>query len=207
MARPLQCPYCLTEFPFADWQRAASCPSCGRPLSFFEASGAVVPSASGGATNAPAAGAGAASRVTTIPTFGNKPLQWTRGWTVVVAVWIIVAVALGLARIELGHLTALSARESKAIAQLRAAPLEDGVTYGQALQLVRQRFELMGGTPQWYVNDRSWERQVWIEWDMKSGLGDVLLLWHVGYDGAVHPDPDTLFHLKDLVRQDLRPAQ
>lgn len=203
MARQLQCPFCLTEFPFADWQRAARCPSCGRPLSFFEASGAVIPSATAPAAETTVAGAGAAAPAQARLSLGNKPLQWTRGWAAVVAVWIVVALALGFARAELGHITALSARETKAIAQLRAAPLEDGVTYGQALQLVRERFSVLGGPPKWYVNDRSWERQVWIEWDMRTVLGDVLLLWRVGYDGSVHPDTDTLYHLKDLVQQDL----
>ena len=36
MARLLSCPHCRAEFAFDDWARGASCPACGRSLSFLE---------------------------------------------------------------------------------------------------------------------------------------------------------------------------
>ena len=39
MARLLSCPHCHAEFGFEEWAKAASCPSCGRRVSFFEANG------------------------------------------------------------------------------------------------------------------------------------------------------------------------
>ncbi len=39
MARLLSCPHCHAEFGFEEWAKAASCPACGRRVSFFEASG------------------------------------------------------------------------------------------------------------------------------------------------------------------------
>ena len=39
MARLLSCPHCHAEFGFEDWAKAASCPTCGQRVSFFEANG------------------------------------------------------------------------------------------------------------------------------------------------------------------------
>ena len=36
MARLLSCPHCRAEFAFDQWARSASCPACGRRLSFLE---------------------------------------------------------------------------------------------------------------------------------------------------------------------------
>jgi hypothetical protein len=36
MARLLSCPHCRAEFAFDEWARGASCPACGRRLSFLE---------------------------------------------------------------------------------------------------------------------------------------------------------------------------
>jgi DNA-directed RNA polymerase subunit RPC12/RpoP len=36
MARLLSCPQCRAEFAFDEWARGASCPACGRRLSFLE---------------------------------------------------------------------------------------------------------------------------------------------------------------------------
>src|ERR1035437_5913699 len=39
MARLLSCPHCHAEFGFEDWAKAASCPTCGQRVIFFEANG------------------------------------------------------------------------------------------------------------------------------------------------------------------------
>jgi hypothetical protein len=37
--RLLSCPHCHAEFGFEEWAKAATCPTCGRRVSFFEANG------------------------------------------------------------------------------------------------------------------------------------------------------------------------
>jgi hypothetical protein len=43
MARLLSCPHCHAEFGFEEWAKAASCPTCGQRVSFFEANGRAAP--------------------------------------------------------------------------------------------------------------------------------------------------------------------
>ena len=43
MARLLSCPHCHAEFGFEEWAKAASCPTCGQRVSFFEANGGAAP--------------------------------------------------------------------------------------------------------------------------------------------------------------------
>ena len=59
-------------------------------------------------------------------TFAGKPLGWTRGWTVVVLVWAVAAAVLVAARVEVGHVTALSAREAAAIDAVEASKVAAG---------------------------------------------------------------------------------
>jgi hypothetical protein len=263
VARLLHCPYCQAEFPFADWQRAATCPSCDRRLSFFEATGQAAPdvtapavrrqaAAETGAAAGQAAGmpgaenaglgiedeaalraarlaaiaqapagmlpamVGMATRATTMDlnsarlappqgrTFLGKPLGWTSGWTIVLATWLVVGAALVLARIDMGHLTALSARESAAITAVERGQLETGVTYSHALDLLAARVDplakLTGQTnsrarARWFAFDRPWEKRVYVYWEYP---GYVPLAWTVG-GGEVKPDGDTAKTLKDAV--------
>jgi hypothetical protein len=43
MARLLSCPHCHAEFGFEEWAKAASCPTCGQRVSFFEANSRAAP--------------------------------------------------------------------------------------------------------------------------------------------------------------------
>jgi hypothetical protein len=143
----------------------------------------------------------------------GKPLGWTRGWTAVVVVWAVLAVLLVAARLEVGHVTALSAREAAAIDAVEAARVvvpaagvgtETSVTTGEALQLVLGRSAATakgegGGVarPQWYAIDRPWEDRVYVYWE----LGDYEpLAWTVDDDGTVTPDAGTRLLLVGLAR-------
>ena len=134
----------------------------------------------------------------------GKPLGWTRGWTVVVAVWVLVAALLVMARVDAGHVTALSAREAAAIDAVEAAAVTSGLTTAEALQLVLRRY---GGTstgdggqvarPQWYAFDRPWEERVYVYWE----LGDYQpLAWAVEDDGTVTPEGETSLILTGVAR-------
>jgi len=147
-------------------------------------------------------------------TIFGKPLRWSRGWTVVVAVWAVAAVLLVSARIDVGHVTALSVREAAAIdaveASVAAAGAGEGgveggaLTTAEALQLVLRRYGPTAGEadgdaprPQWFTMDRPWEDRVYVYWE----LGDYEpLAWAVDDDGTVTPDADTKLLLTGLAR-------
>jgi hypothetical protein len=129
-------------------------------------------------------------------TFFGKPLRWTKGWTVVVIVWALAAVALAVVRVEMGHLTVLSPRERGAISQVERGRLQPGVTYGQALVLVLARMGASAGTPTWYVQDRPWEHRVYVDWQ----VGADVLSWGVSYGGQVTPSPETTLILTQFER-------
>jgi hypothetical protein len=145
----------------------------------------------------------------------GKPLGWTRGWTVVVLVWAVAAALLVSARVEVGHVTALSAREAAAIDAVEASKVPAGgvggeaggaegeFTTAEALQLVLEKYGTTataeGGAarPQWYAMDRPWEDRVYVYWE----LGDYKpLAWVVDDDGTVTPDADTTVLLTGLAR-------
>jgi hypothetical protein len=148
-------------------------------------------------------------------TFLGKPLGWTRGWTVVVLVWAVAAALLVAARVEVGHVTALSAREAAAIGAVEASKVPAGgvggeaggaegeLTTAEALQLVLQKYGATATTeggaarPQWYAMDRPWEDRVYVYWE----LGDYEpLAWLVDDDGTVTPDAETTVLLTGLAR-------
>jgi len=144
----------------------------------------------------------------------GKPLRWSRGWTVVVAVWAVAAILLVSARIEVGRVTALSAREASAIEAVEASTADsgvavggvegDGLTTAEALQLVLRRYGATAGDedgstarPQWFTMDRPWEDRVYVYWE----LGEYEpLAWAVDDDGTVTPDADTKLLLTGLAR-------
>jgi hypothetical protein len=137
-------------------------------------------------------------------TFLGKPLGWTSGWTIVFAIWLVAGAALVLARIDMGHLTALSARESAAITAVERGQLEAGVTYSHALDLLAARVDplakLTGQTnsrarARWFAFDRPWEKRIYVYWEFP---GYVPLAWTVG-GGEVKPDGDTAKVLRDAV--------
>lgn len=129
-------------------------------------------------------------------TFFGKPLRWTKGWTVVVVVWALAAIALAGVHVEMGHLTVLSPRERGAISQVERGRLQPGITYGQALALVLARAHASAGTATWYVQDRPWEHRVYVDWQ----LGTDVLSWGVSYAGQVTPAPQTTLILKEFER-------
>ena len=68
----------------------------------------------------------------------GKPLTWSSRWTAVVAIVAVCACFLGVARLQMGHLTAFSAREAAAVAEVERARLTDGQRYGDLLSLLRR---------------------------------------------------------------------
>lgn len=135
----------------------------------------------------------------------GKPLQWTRGWTAVAAVWVVAAALLVTARVDIGRVAALSAREAAAIEAVGAAEVEPGLTTAAALQLVLRRCGAAPADdgsavtrPQWYAIDRPWEDRVYVYWE----LGDYEpLAWTVDDDGTVTPAGATSLLLRQVARQ------
>lgn len=130
----------------------------------------------------------------------GKPLGWTRGWAVVVTVWIVTAALLVAARVDVGRVTALSPREAHAIAAVQAAEVESGVRTAAVLQTLMRRHGVAleaGGSgparPRWYAIDRPWERRVYVYWELPN---DGRLAWTVDDDGAVTPSAETALVLR-----------
>ena len=124
----------------------------------------------------------------------GKPLAWSSRWTAVAAIVGVCACCLGVARLQMGHLTAFSAREAAAVATVQHAHLTDGQRYGDLLRLLattraQRLLGIDGGlqTPRWYAFDRPWERRVYIVW----GLGDRRTLSFVVHNGVVRTDSTT----------------
>lgn len=135
----------------------------------------------------------------------GKPLVWTRGWTVVAAVWAVAAALLLAARIDVGRVAALSPREARAVAAVQAAEVEPGVTTAAALQTVMRRHGVAldredGGParPRWYAIDRPWERRVYVYWELPD---DGTLAWTVDDGGAVTPSAETALVLRAAARE------
>jgi hypothetical protein len=232
MATPLRCPHCAADFDFAAWQKAASCPACGRRVRFEDAvataaatpaSAAAVaevvatdghaaiaaPPPAGPAppalpTTDPRAATAAASIAATSAAgnaescryFFGRPLRWTRAWTVVVLVWAVAACGLVAARVEAGHGAVLTSRERVAIVAVQRAPLETGVTYGEALRRVEKRLGVSSTSARWYVQDRAWEKTLAVH----RVLGGDDLSWTVSYGGRVAPDSGTAGIMKELMQ-------
>lgn len=216
MARLLGCPHCHARFTLAEWARTAGCPTCGLRVSFFEASEAGGPAeqgsppavSSGGAVSGPAVTAAAdvtAPTVTTAPivtaapppshgrTLMGKPLKWQRGMSVVVAIWVLVAVLLILMRTQMGYLTDYTAGEQAARDAVPTALMPDGeTTYGEAMAAATDRLGLVHSleASEWRVWARPWEGRtyVWLEYSDERGY--LVLGWWLE-DGVVTADPNT----------------
>jgi hypothetical protein len=201
VGRPLTCPACTAEFSFDDWARTARCPRCGSRVDFAAASGA------GGAVTA------ARASGERLHVFG-KPLALTRGWIAVFAVWAVVAAVLGAARLEMGRLPVLTARERAAISAVEKAHMGDGTTFARALALARRTYDpvalpgegALGALAQsaparWYVIDRPWEHTVYVAWELTDpASGSVLrLVWTV-HGNAVRADAASYALLEQVVR-------
>jgi hypothetical protein len=211
MSGSLRCPYCAAEFDLAAWRRAATCPTCGRRVRFEAATAAAqaageTAAARGGGTGPPAAVPVSSLRPPPprVRTLLGKPLVWTPAWTVVVIVWALSAVGMAAVRLDMGHIAVLNARERGAITAVEKAELEPDVPYAQALSDTALWLGGHDPRPLWQVQDRPWERRVYVSWE----LGDqVRLGWTVGYDGAVRAGDETTLFLKQVVRAGPPPAQ
>ena len=131
-------------------------------------------------------------------TLFGKPLRLTTAWAAVFLIWAGAAGGLAAVRLDMGHLTALSQRERAAIVKVQEAELERDVTAGEALAMVLARFGAVVGTaPQWYVQERPWEDEVYVTWELGA---ELRLGWTVAYDGTVAPGAETELFLKEVVR-------
>ena len=59
-------------------------------------------------------------------TIGGKPLQWSRAWTIVLAIWVAVAAGLIAVRVEMGPVTVMTPTEHAAVGAVRAIRLPTG---------------------------------------------------------------------------------
>ena len=126
-----------------------------------------------------------------IYTIGGKALQWSRGWTVLVVVWAIVAVALVATRVDMGRLTVMTPGETAAIAAVKqirlptGAPTETVLRYSAThdLNLEGHIVQIKPRAAQmWYAFDRSWEHRIYVYYELPgvSLMGtNVDLSWSV----------------------------
>ena len=135
-------------------------------------------------------------------TFLGKPLTWSRRWTAVVVLWVVCASLLGVARVQMGHLTAFSAREAAAIQTVKGVHAADGERYGDLLRLLSTtyahrmlRIDDPLPTPRWYAFDRPWEHSVYVDWD----FGGFTLSFTV-HNGAVTSDTTARLVFATLAR-------
>lgn len=237
-AKTACCPHCGARVDFAtaaiEPAHGAACVAVGRTAAVADtvrAAGAIP--AAGAAGAVPAGGVadpvcgevGARSAHVIAPalrpprerlTAFGKPLALTRAWLVVFAIWIAAAGLLGVARVEMGRLPDLTARERAAIGAVEKARMADGTTFGQALRLVREAFDPAGGlagqgpvagielqmpAPRWYVIDRPWEHTVWVAWELDDPLteGVLSLVWTVRGD-VVQAEHATDAFLREVVK-------
>ncbi len=120
----------------------------------------------------------------------GKPLRWSRGWAVVVAVWLVLGVVLFVARLDMGHLTAWSPHEAAAVARVRAY-MPDGVHRTDELLAVVAQELSPGGrdadVPYWYAFERPWEGRVYVIWECSQDAG----LSFTVRGAEVRPDGET----------------
>jgi hypothetical protein len=132
----------------------------------------------------------------------GKPLAWSHRWTAVVLFWVVCAGLLGVARLEMGHLTSFSARELTAIQTVKSMQMSDGEQYGDLLRLLSttyaHRLLRIGDplpAPRWYAFDRPWEHSVYVDWD----LAGFRLSFRV-HDGTVTSDTTARLVFATLAR-------
>jgi hypothetical protein len=110
-----------------------------------------------------------------IYTMGGKALQWSRGWTVLVVVWAIVAVALVATRVDMGRLTVMTPGESAAIAAVRQIRQPTGASTETVLRYAATHDLNLEGhivrikphaTQMWYAFDRSWEHRIYVYYEL-----------------------------------------
>jgi hypothetical protein len=215
VARPLHCPHCQAEFTYAEWQKNAACPSCGESVSF---------SAAAGLPQAEPAAEGKVDRLERfrpppgeVWSLAGKPLVWTRASTVVVTIWVVIAVLLTIARVNMGRLTVMTPVETAAIAAVENAKMPDGTyTYGEVLRYLPTYYALPAivkaiglstqKPPVWYALDRPWEKTVLVAYEFETATGRLVFEWTVS-GARVAPDPgtDTLSNLETVEKAMVAP--
>ena len=135
-------------------------------------------------------------------TIGDKPLQWSRGWAIVLAIWLAVAVGLVAIRVEMGPVTVMTPAEHAAVSAVQAIRLPTGAATETVLRYAATHDLTLeghvatippGGTQMWYAFDRPWERTVYVSTTLPgtSMMGkDVVLSWTVS-DGVARADAAT----------------
>jgi hypothetical protein len=192
-------------------------------VTFFEASGQADPdarplegareaglageasAAPDAAAPAPAAPASPGGHARRPRTFMGKPVAWTRSWTIVVAIWVVVAVLLFSARAGMGDVETFRPEDEAALDAVPVALMPDGETkYGDALAAMHERLRWEAGqqaavAETWYILPRPWEDRVYIILEVDRGEhGSFMLGWWVE-DGTVTADPETLAFLEAVV--------
>jgi hypothetical protein len=135
-------------------------------------------------------------------TFLGKPLAWSHRWTAVVVLWAVCASLLGVARVQMGHLTSFSVREVAAIQTVKSMHIAGGEQYGDLLRTLSTtyahrmlRINDPLPTPRWYAFDRPWEQSVYVDWD----FGGFTLSFTV-HDGTVTSDATARLAFATIAR-------
>jgi hypothetical protein len=135
-------------------------------------------------------------------TIGGKALTWSTGWTVVLAIWAIVAVGLTATRVDMGRLTVVMPAENAAIAAVQKIRLPSGASTEAVLRYsATHKLTLeghvatipAGGTQMWYAFDRPWEHRIYVYSELPgaSMIGkDAVLSWSVS-SGVAAADGGT----------------
>jgi hypothetical protein len=129
----------------------------------------------------------------------GKPLRWSRGFTVVMIVWLAAGSLLLVSRLQMGHLTAWSGCEEAAVASVQRYEPDGAHSCAELLGVVATRLTEGQGSPRqarWYAFEREWEDRVYVVWEWS----DRAALSFVVEGGAVRPDAETLLVLKNAAR-------
>jgi hypothetical protein len=133
---------------------------------------------------------------------GDKPLQWSRGWTIVLAIWVAVAVGLVATRVEMGSVAVMTPAERAAVSAVQAVKLPTGATTETVLRYSATHHLTLeghvaaippGGTEMWYAFDRPWEHKTYVYTTLPGTSmigGNVVLSWTV-QDGDASAEAAT----------------
>ena len=133
---------------------------------------------------------------------GDKPLQWSRGWTIVLAIWVAVAAGLVATRVEMGSVAVMTPAERAAVSAVQAVKLPTGATTETVLRYSATHHLTLeghvaaippGGTEMWYAFDRPWEHKTYVYTTLPGTSmmgGNVVLSWTV-QDGDASAEAAT----------------
>ncbi len=124
-------------------------------------------------------------------TIGDKPLQWSRGWAIVLVIWAVVAVGLVATRVAMGPVAVMTPAERAAVSAVQAIKLPTGAATETVLRYSATHDLTLeghvaaippGGTQMWYAFDRPWEHKTYVYTTLPgtSMIGkNVVLSWTV----------------------------